>query len=473
MQASNRNKNMVSSTLVLSIGSVVPKLLSLLTVPLLTTYLSKADYGQYDMIVSVILFVIPVITLQIEQAAFRFLLTAKDEEARKNYVTASLVYVLGICGLTGGCGAVVMRAAGLDAALIGAIVAVMVSEAVYKLAGQVVRGRSRSLTYSLGAVVYSVVYMLMVLLLIYWLRMGIIGVLLATVGGYLASSVYMLASGRTYRYFDARVFRWQTVREMLRFSVPIVPSSISLWVINFLDRLVIVAVMGAEMNAVYSVATKISQIYTAFYGIFTMAWTESAVLSVDDADLNEYYSRMFQGVFRATVGVMLGMFAVTPIVYRLLINQQYASAYPQTLLLYFGMFFNSLVSFYAGIYIALKRTRQVGYSSAVGAVINLVINLLLARKCGLYAASLSTVVSFLAIVLYRGADLRKSVHIEYKWGEMAAGIGWMVLAAVLMWKNTSVGMVACLMLAILYNLKMNLALVLGIFRTVRSLVKRQ
>ena len=473
MRMSNRNKDIISNTLVLSIGSFVPKLLSMLTVPILTTYLSKTELGQYDLIASVILFVIPVITLQIEQGAFRFLLSAKTEEEKSGYITGAFAYVLGVSGVTGAAAAVIMGFARLDPVLILSIVLVLILEAVYKLAGQVVRGRRRSLTYSLGAVVYSAVYMLLMVGLVYWLRLGMLGVLWATAGGYLASSLYMLASGKTYRYLDRSQLSAEHIRRLLRFSIPIVPSSISLWVINFLDRIVIVAALGAEMNAVYSVATKISQLYTALYGIFTMAWTETAVSSVEDEDMEAYYSQMFQGVFRATVGVMLGMIALTPVVYRILINEQYASAYTQTLVLYFGMFFNSLVSFYAGIYIALKRTRQVGYSSAVGALVNVVINVALVRKFGLYAASVSTVLSFLMVALYRGLDLKKAIRIRYRPGEMAAGIALMILVSGLMWHNMLPGMLLSLAVAAAYNLRMNLPLLKGLIKTLCSIAFRR
>lgn len=465
MRMSKRNKDIISNTLVLSIGSFVPKLLSMLTVPILTTYLSKTELGQYDLIASVILFVIPVITLQIEQGAFRFLLSSKTEEERSSYITGAFAYVLGVSGLTGAAAAVVMALARMDPVLILLIVLVLILEALYKLTGQVVRGRRRSLTYSLGAVVYSAVYMLLMYGLVYWQRLGMRGVLAATAGGYLASALYMLVSGNTCRYLDWKQISRDRIGLLLRFSIPIVPSSISLWVINFLDRIVIVAALGAEMNAFYSVATKISQLYTALYGIFTMAWTETAVTSVEDEDKEAYYSQMFRGVFRVTVGVMLGMIALTPVIYRLLINEQYIAAYSQTLVLYFGMFFNSLVSFYAGIYIALKRTREVGYSSVVGALINIVINAALIKSLGLYAASLSTVLSFLAVAVYRGLDLQKALRIRYYPKEMAGGIALMILVLGLMWKNTPAGMLASLAVAITYNLRVNLPLLKGMIKT--------
>ena len=104
---------------------------------------------------------------------------------------------------------------------------------------------------------------------------------------------------------------------------------------------------------------------------------------------------------RALIGVMLALIAVTPIIFKVLVKGDYGTAFFQVPILYFGIFFNSLVNFYSGIYIALKRTKQVGYSSVAGAAINALINIFLIGKIGLYAASISTAVSFLVIAVYR------------------------------------------------------------------------
>ena len=117
------------------------------------------------------------------------------------------------------------------------------------------------------------------------------------------------------------------------------------------------------------------------------------------------------------------MIAVTPIIFSVLVKGDYGAAFFQVPILYFGIFFNSLVNFYSGIYIALKRTKQVGYSSVAGAIINAAINVLLIRIIGLYAASISTAVSFFVIAIYRAIDLNKIIEIKYNKKEIEIGMG--------------------------------------------------
>ena len=463
-----RETELLRNSLVLSIGALAPKLLAILTVPILTTCLSKDVFGQYDLITSAILLVIPVITLQIQQGAFRFLMTAESEDERSRCISSAIAFVLGGTGLTGLVAGAVMIARGMQVRLAVLIISVAMLEALYMLAGQTVRGQRKTMVYSLGAVVYSGVYMVLVVLLIGLWGMKLHGVLAASCGGYLAATLFMLATARTYRYFSLKSISAQALKALISFSAPIVPSSISLWMINFLDRLVIVAVLGTEMNGVYSVATKVSQIYTAVYGIFTMAWSETAVRALSDGDASEYYSSMLRGVFRATVGIMLMLFALTPMMYRLLIHPQYDSAYPQTLILYFGMFFNSVVSFFSGIYIALKRTKSIGVSSAAGAMVNLLINLILVRRFGLFAASLSTAVSFAVIAAYRGWDLGRKIGMKYDAREMITGLMLMLIALGLMMQRNWLCTAICLVMATAFNLRVNRRLFIRVAEAIRK-----
>ena len=75
----SREKELVKNTAILSIGRFLPKLFSSFTLPVLTLYLSKKEYGTYDLIGTIVMLAIPVATLQIQSAAFRFLLDCRND----------------------------------------------------------------------------------------------------------------------------------------------------------------------------------------------------------------------------------------------------------------------------------------------------------------------------------------------------------------------------------------------------------
>ena len=80
----SREKSLIKNTIVLSIGTVIPKFASFIVLPILTGYLTKTEYGTYDLITVLCSLFLPAVTLQIQTAAFRFLIEKKDLNVIRN-----------------------------------------------------------------------------------------------------------------------------------------------------------------------------------------------------------------------------------------------------------------------------------------------------------------------------------------------------------------------------------------------------
>lgn len=454
---SSRNEELVKNSLLLSLGTLIPKALTFIVLPILTGYLTKEEYGNYDLILSAVALIVPIVTLQIHQAAFRFLIGAKDDRQRQSYTISSLLFILGISIITYPINFCIFKyALNFSTQIANFVCLVVFSESLYMLVGQALRGLGNNLKYSVCVIIYSVVNFLSILLMIYYLRLGLSGIVLSVVLSYLFASLFGLICISKIMRFDYSKFSLTSLFEMIKFSAPILPSSISLWIVNLSDRIIIIAVLGASINGIYSVANKIPVLYSTAYGIFNLAWYETAS-RVSDTDNNPalYYSNLFKMLFDFLVGVMLLVISVSPLIYKYLINEQYYSSYYQTAILFFGAFFNSLVAYYAGIYIALKRTKQVGISSIFGAVLNLVINILLIHSIGLYAASISTALSYLIILLYRACDINKVIKLKYDIKRIAVGILFFFVSVILFFQRTVSATACCMALAIIYNAMYN------------------
>lgn len=457
----NRNAELLKNTLILSIGTFVPKLMTLITLPILTACLNTKEYGNYDLILSLASLLIPILTLQIQQAVFRHLISSQKIENKKTYITGSLLFVIASFLISCPIIYLCLEIANIDPVLRILICIMLSSEGIYYLIGQIVRGIGKNLLYSFSVIVYSISNMISIVLLVWIMHLGLMGVIISLSIGYIMSCIYMLAVVKVLKYFDIRCVSFTSLKELLSFSAPIVPSSISLWIVNLSDRLIVTTFLGVSANGIYSVANKVPQLYSTAYNIFNLAWTETASRVHDDENPAGYYSELFKTLYDFLIGVMLALISITPIVFKILVNKQFEEAYSQVPILYFGVFFNSIVQFYAGIYIAYKRTKQVGISSAVGAVINLVVNLLFVESIGLYAASVSTAISYLAIALYRAYDLSKVIKMKYEAGRLTIGMAAFVVSSILACQNAVMPNLLCVLLAIVYNLIMNRKLIMN------------
>lgn len=60
----------------------------------------------------------------------------------------------------------------------------------------------------------------------------------------------------------------------------------------------------------------------------------------------------------------------------------------------------------------IKNTKVIGWTTVVGSVVNAVINIMFIRYIGLYAASISTLIAYIVIYIFRIIKLKKEISIK-------------------------------------------------------------
>lgn len=408
-----REKQLAKNTLIISFGTILPKMVNVITLPIITACLTKAEYGEYDLISTLVFLILPITTLQIHSAAFRYLIDYRDRwEEVKKIISTLFFFVLTVSAITVIIIGIVMNWYPWQTRIL--ICTYFYADMIFLVLQQIARGLSQNHLYSISAVLNAGINLVIVLLALKVLDQGLNGVLIALTLAALGGCLFLAISLHIWNFFEVRYFKKSVLKELLSYSWPMIPNNISGWVLKLSDRLVITFFLGAEANAVYAVANKIPNLLSTFQSTFTYAWQENASLAAKDADVDKYYSNVFDAVFNMLVGVMSLLIAGTPIMFTILIRGDYDAAYEQMPILFIGMLFSSMASILGGIYIAHKRTKDVGISTVFAAITNLVIDLLTVKWIGITAGSVSTLISYLLLVVYRMYDVQKFQKIKFK-----------------------------------------------------------
>ena len=450
----NRNQELIKSTMILAIGQIVPKLLALIILPLLTGYLSQVEYGLYELMLSVSSFCVPLLSLQIQQGVFRYLIDSQNE--KEQYISSSFIFLIAVFAfafwgfLWGG----KYYYGNYKLAIL--FFMCCFSEVLLTWEGQVVRGEGRNDRYSLAYIIYSVSYVGCLLLFKkLYQQLKIEYVLISMIIAYAAALLYLLFAANIYQMISRKNFNRRTLKKLLKYSSPMVISSATLWVVNLSNRLFVSAFLGLEAMASYAVANKIPNLFNSIYGIFNLAWTENASKLSDQEKKDGYYTIFFKQFYSVMVGMMLILISITPILFEILIADQYDNAYGLMAWLYVGVFFSSLVAFFGGIYVGEKKTKDVGISSSIGAIISVVFNVLYMPKMGLMAAVFSVIISQLIICLYRAMDIKHYVSISYDKSSIIYGIFFIILAAYLNSNRSTFTIGIVFLIALIYNYMFN------------------
>ena len=277
---------------------------------------------------------------------------------------------------------------------------------------QICRGLGDNTKYAIGSFITGAITVVLNVLFIVAFHWGAYGMLAATAISNLLCAVYIFITKKLNKYIEPKKYDKQELKEIIKHSVPLIPNMISWWIVSASDRTIISTVLGVAQNGIYSAANKFSGVFTTLYSVFNLTWTESASININSEDKNEFFSRILDFVLRFFGSLCLGTIAIMPYVFNILINEKFNDAYFQIPILIVGSMFNILVSFLGSVYVAKKLTKEIAKTSVIAAVINIAVNVVLIKQIGLYAASISTLVAYAAMFIYRWIDVKK--YVDFK-----------------------------------------------------------
>lgn len=467
-----REQSLISNTLILALGNFLPQVTALITLPIYTGMLTTEEYGRYDLVNTVVYILGIVVLVQIQQAVFRYLIDVRGTQKQSVYITTTYFFEL-------------------VPSLIASILFSMFYSKLpfpipillgyylfiglqYNIDGQVARGLGKNKVYAIGSIIQAVLNMVLVVALVSKIKLGFTGLFLSLDIAYTVACAYQFMACDQWKYIDRKSFSKNALKKLLSYSWPMVPNTLSIWIVNTCDKFVIRACMGVQYNGIFAVAQKIPNIFTMAYGTFNMAWQESASVSLKDSDHDSYYERVFSALFDFLTGCILVLISATPILFLVLIKGDYSESYNQIPLLYIGVFLSSVSSFYGSIYIAQKETRAVGISSAVGAFINLIVNIALIRLIGLYAASISTIISYLILVLYRVIDVkrRKLAIINYNGKRIAFCLVLILICCVLCYVQKPITNIINASIGLIFFFVLNYKLLYSVWNGIVAKIKK-
>ena len=400
----------MKNTAIITIGKISTQLVSFLLLPMYTSILTTEEYGSYDLLNTFSIFMIPFITLLMEEAMFRFLIDAKTEEEKQEVMGQTMTFSVISILISSLIFYIVFELFHYEYTVY--LILFTISSILSGLAGSLCRGMSKFTLYAKFNFLSGFLNVLLNVVLIAFLKNGLSGLFLSYILSNSLVSLWILFKLKFYKTISLKKVNKSLMKQMLMYSLPLIPNSLSWIVINLSDRLIISSVMGVAYSGIYAIAYKFPNIVHTVYNFFYMAWKESSAKVVKDKNSSEYYNSIYKQLNNFLISVTIGLIAVLPFLFPILIKNEYQTAYELVPFLVISIYFSNISSFYGGIFSAYKNTKVMGASTVIAAVLNIVINLMFIKKIGLYAAILSTFVAIFIIFIYRKIKIKQYVTLE-------------------------------------------------------------
>ena len=245
------------------------------------------------------------------------------------------------------------------------------------------------------------------------IKLGLVGYFWATILGTIFSIAYLWIRCNLFQNFcklekkDIVLFK-----EMLRYSIPIMPNSLSWWISTSSDKYIISYFSGVAETGLYSIAYKIPSLMTVFTTIFFNAWQISAVEDFGSEKSQRLYSKVYSYFFASVVCIATLIITFIKIICKFLFLNEFYRAWRFVPLLIMAYVFHDLATFMGSVYTSSKKTKMLFYSTLVGAVVNIILNVLIIPYLGALGGALTTFISYFMVWFIRYIDIKKVIRIE-------------------------------------------------------------
>ena len=447
---------LVSNTLLFAISNFSSKLLSFFIRPYLSYALDSPDVmGVSSLLQQATNLLIPVVSLGVAYAVIRFGL---DKETDKSSVfvngaaTISLGFVVLLLAMP------LVRLIPNAAEYLGFLYLCVLASCLRTLCTQFIRARMLNRLVAIDGVLTTLSLLLYYLLFLSVFKMGATGFLLANALADLTSMVFVFIAGGCWRYFKPKAFNTALWKDMLRYCLPMIPASISFWIINASDLFFVREMCdgldghsGDAWSGLLSTGYFLPTILTTLGLIFYDAWQLSAVTE------EEGRAKFFTQIFRTYSSVLFCCAAgiiwlCRPVMHVMKSNYYYAWHFVPFLVLAstcscFNQFMNS-------VYVVNKKSQRSMVTMMAGAISNCLMNYFFIKWWGPVGATYASFLGLGLVFTLRAMDAHGMIGMHVHPGRVLVNAAALVFEAFVLLADTPLyglwtGIITALI--ILYN----------------------
>lgn len=403
MSENTKYKKLASNTVTVAIGTLGSKLLVYLLVRLYTSVLSGEEFSIASNITELATLLIPLISLGIGEAVFRFTMDKtyrEDEIFTLGFVAIALGSIL-IPPL-----AALFFAIDYFKSYVWLLVLYVLASSVHTNCSQFIRAKAMFRLYAAQGILNTLLTIGLNILFLIPLKMGIVGYVLSVALADILSSLFIAVAAKLWHYLKPSQIRKSTLKAMLIYSLPLIPTTVSWWITNVSDRYMITYMQGDAINGLYAAAYKIPTLLMVLIGIFNSAWKYSAVEEKDKAESVSFFSQVYESFHTLLFLVAGGITLFSRVLSHLMFGKDFRAAWVYIPILTAAMTFSALSSFTGTVFIVEKKSKLSLYTSLLAAGVNVLLNLLLiprftSERFGAMGAAIATLVSYLIMFLAR------------------------------------------------------------------------
>lgn len=463
------NEQLVKNTLLYGITHFGTSILSFIMLPIYTYYFSPAEFGLWDLVLTTIALLSPLITLEIVSASYRWLLEENNRQEQEKIITTGAISIVRNLMIMNCVSIIILFLMPNDIPFVWETLILVNVSVISSFIQQCSRGLQFNKLFALIGIMQSIIVVIMNLIFMFGFNLRIEALFYSLIIAHVCTSLFASFRMNFWQYLKG-MYSKSLMKQFLMYSLPIVPGAMSWWIMTMSDRYMIIYFLGIETNGIYAIANKIPAILILLNNIFFLAWKDNAITQFNSAEKNAHYSDVFKQFFRVMTSAVILLTLLTKPILELIIDQTFFHAWQYIGLLLIGSLFHTFSLFWSAGYHGAKKTNVIFVTSVIGAIVNIVVNLLFIPRIGLYAVGLSTITAFFVTWIVRIIYAKSHFNISLNYRDIIVFSIFIIIANIIPFQLNMNALIIVSGVVFVILTIINLKFILSIYRSILNLL---
>ncbi len=396
-------KTLIKHTSIYGFGTALSMSISFILTPILTRNFDPANYGVIELIGNITAIISLLLVMGFSTSLGIYFYSTDNQQDKKEYISTALTYLLVTSAIF--CSVLFLFADPLSTLFFKSTAYSIYLKFTFvalpftiflSVSFSLLRFLSRSVTFVVLSTVKTLLTISLTIFFLLYLKQGLLSVYYPILVVNAALAIVMFLVIKEYKL---KFFVPEKLKRLLKVGIPLIPVAIFDWIMNLSDRFFLTHFRDLYDVGIYSVSIKVASFILLIVTVFQMAWGPLALSIARSAEAKEFYKKSLSyfviiGCLGATILSLFGKEIIT-----IFTSPDYVEAFR-----YVGPLSLSAVMYGAYSIVAIgvnitKKTQKILYSTATAAILNVILNLIFIARYGIWAAALSTFVSY-AISMY-------------------------------------------------------------------------
>lgn len=404
----NSIKKLTKSTIIYFFGTIGTKLVSFLLLPLYTSYIAPSSYGIYDLNISYATLFASFFFLDIWTGIMKFVFEKEEQKDKKKvvyngiciFITSSVVYLAALSTF-----GVITKIDYLPGVLSYGFFLCLQS-----LYGYLARTFGYNTRFAVSGIISTFCTAFFNILLLVVFQIDYQALYISYALGILIQCIVLESRLNIIPSFKITYLDKNSLRELLKFSLPLCINSLCYWLLTGYNKIVITEQLGASANGYYAIASKFGGILIIVSSCFSMAWQETAYERFDKSEENGMFYSKATALYLKTL--FIGFILLLPcisLVFPFLIDMEYQNARSLIPVNMLATMAGILFIFLANIISTYKRNGIIFLSTLIACIANILIIHIMIPFIGLEAANIALLSGYLISNLIRIIIIRHEI----------------------------------------------------------------